>query len=299
MRSRDEIIKDGFVIIDKPLSPTSSQVTSWVMNILNLKKAGHAGTLDPNASGVLPIAFGKAMKLLELLSKSDKEYVALADFRRAIEPGKLLETTNQFVGEVWQMPPKIAAVKRRLRKRKVYSIDLLEVKNELVLFKAKVQHGTYIRKIIQDWGELLGVKAKMVELRRIKSGPFSIKDAVTLQELIDNIKFYEQGLVNDLSNTILPIERGVAKTKKVILKNSSVSAVCHGADLARPGVAKFDDDIQTGNYVAMMTKKNELVAIGIAKMDSKTINEAKRGIVVKTEKVIMNREKYPKVWKIG
>ncbi len=292
-------LSDGFVVIDKPLGPTSHQVTSWVADMLKAKKFGHAGTLDPNASGVLPIALGKAIKLLEYLSKSDKEYVGIAKFEKSIDPGRFLEIANQFTGEIWQMPPKVSAVKRRLRKRTVYSLEFLEIRNDLVLFKAKVQHGTYIRKLISDWGELLGVKGSMLELRRIRSGPFDIKDAVILQDLKDAIVFYERGVSDELLSIVLPLEAGIKNMKKIYVKDSAVAAICHGADLAAPGVAKCDDGIRKNEAVALMTKESELIGIGISKMNSEEIRRSKKGIVAKTDKVIMDRNKYPKVWKSG
>ncbi len=290
---------NGWVNIDKPLGPSSHEVVVWVRNILGVNKAGHAGTLDPNASGVLPIAIGKATKLLRALAKCDKEYVALAEFRDPVDREKLGGIAKEFVGKIWQMPPEMAAVRRKLRIRKIYDLEFLEFRDNLVLFKTRVQHGTYIRKLIQDWGELLGNPGKMIELRRIRSGPFSLETAVKLQDLKDAVVFYEQGISSELEDYILPIEYGVKHLKKVIVRDSAVSALCHGANLARPGLESIDDGVEKGELVAVFTRKGELIGLGVSLKSSNEIRKAKRGIVVDMEAIVMPKDKYPKMWKTG
>ncbi len=290
-------ILNGWVVVDKPLGPSSHEVTVWVKEILGAKKAGHAGTLDPNASGVLPIAIGKATKLLKALSKSDKEYIAVAKFENPVDEEELKKIASEFVGKIWQIPPEMSAVKRRLRVRKVYSIEFLEFKSDLVLFKTHVQHGTYIRKLIQDWGELMGNPGGMVELRRIRSGPFDIKQAVILQDLKDATVFYEQGVSKELEKIILPMEAGVSHLKRITVSDSAVSALCYGANLARPGVEKVDKDINKNDLVAVFTKRGELIGLGNALMNSKQIMSAKKGFVVDMNTVVMPRDKYPRAWK--
>jgi H/ACA ribonucleoprotein complex subunit 4 len=286
---------NGWVVIDKPLGPNSHEITAWVRKIVGAKKAGHAGTLDPNASGVLPIAVGKATKLLIALSTSNKEYVALAEFEKPVDTDKFNRIYPEFVGKIWQMPPEMSAVKRRLRIRRVYNIDVLEIKDNLVLFKTKVQHGTYIRKLISDWGELMGNPGKMIELRRTQSGPFTLKDSVTMQDLVDAIDFEKQGI--DYKRWLLPMERGVSHIKEVIVKDTSVSAICHGAMLTAPGVKRADPNIQPGDLVRIMTQKDELVGLGEAVVSGKTMMNTKHGFVVKTKSVVMDKDKYSKSWR--
>ncbi len=290
---------NGWVNIDKPLGPSSHEVVVWVRDILGVSKAGHAGTLDPNASGVLPIAIGKATKLLRALAECDKEYVALAEFRDPVDREKLESIAKEFVGKIWQMPPEMAAVRRKLRIRKIYNLEFLEFKDNLVLFKTRVQHGTYIRKLIHDWGELLGNPGKMIELRRTRSGPFSLETAVKLQDLKDAVVFYEQGISSELEEYILPIEYGVKHLKKVIVRDSAVSALCHGANLAKPGLESIDDGVEKGELVAVFTRKGELIGLGVSLKNSNEIRKVKRGIVVDMEAVVMPKDKYPKMWKTG
>ncbi len=288
---------NGWVVIDKPLGPSSHEVVVWVRDILGVKKAGHAGTLDPNASGVLPIAIGKATKLLRALAKCDKEYVAVAEFERPVNEDELKTIAEEFIGKIWQMPPEMSAVRRRLRIRRIYSIEFLEFKENLVLFKTRVQHGTYIRKLISDWGELLGNPGKMAELRRIKSGPFTIKQAVTLHDLKDAMVFYNQGISDEIKNMVLPMEEGVKHLKKVVVSDSAVSALCHGANLARPGLESVDKDVNKGDLVAVFTRKNELIGLGKALVNAKQMLASKKGFIVDMEAVVMPKDKYPRMWK--
>ncbi len=287
---------NGWIVIDKPMGPSSHEVVVWVRRILGVK-AGHSGTLDPNASGVLPIALGKATKLLRALAKSDKEYVALAEFERPVDRDLLEKIAKEFVGKIWQKPPEMSAVKKRLRIRKVYSLEFLEFKENLVLFKTRVQHGTYIRKLISDWGELMGNPGKMLELRRIRSGPFSIKQAVILQDLVDAVVFKERGISNELDSMILPMKAGVAGLKKVVVKDSAVAALCYGANLARPGLERIDPGINKNDLVAVFTKKGELIGLGIALMSSGEMEKAKKGFMVDMETIVMPKDKYPRSWK--
>ena len=290
----DEI--DGWVVVDKPMGPSSHDVVVWVRDILGVKRAGHSGTLDQNASGVLPIAVGKARKLLLALAKADKEYVAIAEFKEPVDRERLEKIGEEFTGKIWQKPPEKSAVKKRLRIRKVYNLEFLEFKGELVLFKARVQHGTYIRKLIQDWGEIMGNPGKMLELRRTISGPFTVKDAVTLQDLKDAVVFKKEGLSNKLDSIILPLESGVRGLKSIVVKDSAVSALCHGAYLARPGIKRVDKGIEAGELVSVFTAKGELIGLGISTKSSREIEKSKKGIAVKMKSIVMPREFYPKIW---
>ena len=114
----------SFICLDKPTGPSSHEVTAWARKILKVEKTGHAGTLDPNVTGVLPIAVGKAVKLLRILAKSDKEYVCIAKFER--EPHDAKKHLRTFVGKIYQTPPELSAVKKVLRTRVIYDIRLLE-----------------------------------------------------------------------------------------------------------------------------------------------------------------------------
>ena len=146
-RKTEEIINYGVVNIDKPKGPTSHQVSDYVQKILSISKSGHSGTLDPAVTGVLPIALGNATRVVEALLKAGKEYVAVMHIHREAEEAKLRKTCDSFIGKIQQLPPIKSAVKRQLRTRSIYYLEILEIDNRDVLFRVGTEAGTYIRKL--------------------------------------------------------------------------------------------------------------------------------------------------------
>lgn len=286
-----ELLNAGFIILDKPSGPSSHEVTAWVKKILGVKKAGHSGTLDPKVTGVLLIAIGKAVRLLRVFQKSDKEYVCIARFTPMPKETKLRDVFKQFVGEIEQMPPKEAAVKRKLRKRRIYELEILEIKDNLVLFRVKCQHGTYIRVLVKDIAKKLGVNGEMVELRRTYAEPFSEKEAVTLQDLVDSFK------TGKLEKVIKSPLEALKHLKRIVVRETAVSAICHGANLAKPGVLDFDKDIKKGELVVLVTPRNELIGLAEALKEGGEILSSRSGLVADTVCVVMEKDRYPKTWK--
>ena len=172
-RKTEEIINYGIVNINKPKGPTSHQVSDFVQKILHINKSGHSGTLDPAVTGVLPVALGRATRIVQTLLTAGKEYVGIMHLHKNIEETKLRETIQKdFIGKIRQMPPLKSSVKRQLRTRTVYYFEIMEIEDKDVLFKVGTQAGTYIRKLIHDIGQKIGTGAHMAELRRTKAGPF-------------------------------------------------------------------------------------------------------------------------------
>ncbi|AAL81909.1 RNA-guided pseudouridylation complex pseudouridine synthase subunit Cbf5 [Pyrococcus furiosus DSM 3638] len=291
-------IQFGVINLDKPPGPTSHEVVAWIKKILNLEKAGHGGTLDPKVSGVLPVALEKATRVVQALLPAGKEYVALMHLHGDVPEDKIIQVMKEFEGEIIQRPPLRSAVKRRLRTRKVYYIEVLEIEGRDVLFRVGVEAGTYIRSLIHHIGLALGVGAHMSELRRTRSGPFKEDETlITLHDLVDYYYFWkEDGIEEYFRKAIQPMEKAVEHLPKVWIKDSAVAAVTHGADLAVPGIAKLHAGIKRGDLVAIMTLKDELVALGKAMMTSQEMLEKTKGIAVDVEKVFMPRDWYPKLW---
>lgn len=288
----------GVINLDKPPGPTSHEVVAWVKKLLNLQKAGHGGTLDPKVTGVLPVALERATRVVQALLPAGKEYVALMHLHGDVPEDKIRAVMKEFEGEIIQRPPLRSAVKRRLRTRKVYYIEILEIDGKDVLFRVGVEAGTYIRSLIHHIGLALGVGAHMAELRRTRSGPFKEDETlVTLHDLIDAYHFWkEDGIEEYFRKAIQPMEKAVEHLPKVWIRDSAVAAVTHGADLAVPGIVKLHKGIKPGDLVAIMTLKDELVALGKAKMTTQEMLTKTRGIAVDVEKVFMPREWYPKMW---
>lgn len=293
-----ELIRLGVVNLDKPRGPTSHEVSSWVKKILNVRKTGHGGTLDPGVSGVLPVALEDATKVTMALQPAGKEYVCLMVLHREVPEERLMEVLREFTGEIFQRPPVRAAVKRRIRKRHIYYIEPIEIEGKNVLMRVGCEAGTYMRKLCHDIGEALGCGAHMQELRRTKTGPFKEEDSVKLQDLADAYAFWtEDGDERPLRKVILPVEKAVEHLPKIVIRDGAVDALCHGASLAAPGVVAVDSGISPGSMVAVMTLKGELVELAKAVMSTEQILEAEHGIVAKPERVVMSPGTYPREWK--
>ena len=287
-RKTEDIVNYGIVNIDKPKGPTSHQVSDYVQKILRIEKSGHSGTLDPAVTGVLPVALGRATRIVQTLLTAGKEYVAIMHLHKNVDESLLRKTIQQhFLGKIQQLPPVKSSVKRQLRTRAVYYFDILELDGQDVLFKVGTEAGTYIRKLIHDIGKKLGTGAHMAELRRTKAGPFDESTLFTLQDLTDAYHFYKEEQ-NDkfLRKVIQPVERGVDHLPKIWVFDTTIESLCHGVDLKIPGISKLNDKINKDETVVIMSLKDELVALGIAKMNSNEMM-AERGIAVSTEKVFM------------
>jgi len=296
-RSAFELLQNGIVILDKPQGPTCHQIDNWIKKMVGVKKVSHGGTLDPRVSGVLTIALGNATKLMPILLSSRKEYVALIYLHGDAPKKEIEKVCKEFIGKIKQLPPKKAAVARRLREREIYYLKILQVSGRNILIKVGCEAGTYIRRLADDIGKKLKVGAHLQELRRTKSGNFTEEDAHTLQELADALALWkERGDDSALREIILPLEIIGDGIKTVIIKDSAVSAVAHGAPLAVQGIVKFEKGIVKGDVVGIFSLKGEMVAFGDALMSSTEIRKAKRGLAVRTDKVLMKRDVYPKKW---
>ncbi|MCZ7385771.1 MAG: RNA-guided pseudouridylation complex pseudouridine synthase subunit Cbf5 [Candidatus Methanoperedens sp.] len=299
VRPLEEYIRKGVINLDKPAGPTSHEVTSWVKKILNLDKAGHSGTLDPNVTGLLPIMLSEATRAVDALLTAGKEYVCLMKLHTAM-PEKIIKSIfSDFTGEIFQKPSIKSAVKRETRVRTIYYLELLEVEDNNVLFKVGCEAGTYIRKLCHDIGMALGTGAHMQELRRTKSGPFREDEKlVTLQDLRDAyVEWQESGDETQLRKVISPMEFGLSHLPEIVIRDNAVDAICHGAGLAAPGVLTVETGIERGDLVAVFTLKGEAVSFGIAQMKSNEILRAATGIVANTDRVLMEVGTYPKGWK--
>jgi H/ACA ribonucleoprotein complex subunit 4 len=291
-----ELLNYGIVNIDKPKGPTSHQVSAYIQKILGLKKAGHSGTLDPNVTGVLPVALGRATRIVQTLLNAGKEYVAVMHLHKEISEDEIRKVCSLFVGKIKQLPPIKSAIKRQWRFRKVYYIDIMEVDGKDVLMKIGCQAGTYIRKLIHDIGAKVG-GAHMAELRRTKAGPFNEETLVSLQDLSDAFYYYTKGNDKYLRKLVKPIEYGVHHLAKIWVLDSTAESLCHGVNLKVPGIAKAESEIQVDDPVAVMTLKNELIAVGRSKMVSKDLIKAEKGVAVSVDKVFMEPGTYPKIEK--
>lgn len=289
----------GLVLIDKPAGPTSHEVASWVKRILNIEKSGHSGTLDPGATGLLPMGLGESTKALSVLLLGPKEYYSIARFHSNFDRDILEKILLEFHGDIYQRPPQRSSVKRMTRIRRIHEIEYVEENKNLILLRILCQAGTYIRKLIYDIGEIMGSGATMVELRRTRVSHFFERDGlIKLHDLYNAFYLYKKK--NDeenLRNVIKPIETCFKEIPTVVIRDTAVDALCHGAQLAIPGISEISPSIQKDDLVAIYTLKGEIVGLAQSLMNINEIVSNKNGIAFTMKRLIMKPNTYPKGWR--
>lgn len=248
---------DGFINISKPAGITSSKVVTIVKHTLHIKKVGHAGTLDPDAVGVLPIMLGKATKLFDYLNLDTKFYRAMFSFGTHTNTldagGEILNTSDiipdeaaivnalpEFIGLIQQIPPKVSAIsidgKRaydlarkgiefeiKPRNVNIYSFELLEKSGDnKYLFDIECSKGTYIRSLCRDLAQSLGTYAHISFLSRLRSGYFKIDTAITLEQLKN---YYDDGRISDY---IIPIDEPIMYMKRIDIHKKNFGKITNG-----------------------------------------------------------------------
>ncbi len=257
---RDQIrnVVSGVLVVDKPIGLTSHDVVQIIRRGTGIRRAGHTGTLDPRASGVLVVLVGPAVRLSEYVSASDKRYQATIRLGSStdtydsegavtrptvpvdsITEEHFLEVLGDFIGEIEQIPPPYSAVKIKgkkayemaregeefdlsPRKINVYSLDVLEWAPPEVVIDVYCSSGTYVRSLANDLGNALGCGAHLVGLRRTKSGRFTLRDAVPLRRLQEA---FDAG---DWYRHLIPAAEALADWPMVELDSDGVELVRHG-----------------------------------------------------------------------
>ncbi|TRO53313.1 RNA-guided pseudouridylation complex pseudouridine synthase subunit Cbf5 [Candidatus Bathyarchaeota archaeon] len=301
-RPAEEYIRYGVINLDKPAGPTSHEVAAWTKKIMHLQHIGHGGTLDPKVTGVLPITLEDSTKIVQALLHSGKEYICVMKLHGNAEERRVRQLLEEFQDQIYQRPPLRASVKRQLRTRRIYYIDFFEINGRDVLFKVGCEGGTYIRKLCYDIGEIIGVGAHMQELRRTRAGPFveTNNGRVTLHDVA--YWFGEWNNTGDekfLRKIIQPMETALALIPKIVVRDSAVDALCHGANLTAPGVLSAETGIQKDSLIAVLTLKGEAVALAQSLLSTDEIMDLKHGTVANLQRVVMPRGTYPRVWKSG
>jgi H/ACA ribonucleoprotein complex subunit 4 len=295
-RGVEELLKNGVVVIDKPSGPTSHQVTTWAKDILGAAKAAHGGTLDPRVTGVLPVGFGISVRAMDVLHYGTKAYVGVMRMHGNVDRRKLDSVVSEFTDEIFQTPPMRSAVRREQRTRRVHGLKVLEVSGRDVLFEVECDAGTYIRSLAVDMGDALAVGAHLQDLRRTRAGALTEADVVQLHDLKDAMEAHREGDSSALAKMLRPMEALLFQLPKVEVKDSAVDAVCHGANVAMPGIVTLDRDIKKGGIVAIMTLAGEGVALGHALMDAEEIMKRAEGFAIDVSRVFMAPGTYEKGW---
>lgn len=299
-----EYIRYGILNLDKPANPSSHEVVAWIKRILRVEKTGHSGTLDPKVTGNLIVCIERATRLVKSQQGAGKEYVCIARLHSAVpDVAKVARALETLTGAVFQRPPLISAVKRQLRIRTIYESKLLEYDAEkhLVVFWISCEAGTYVRTLCVHLGLLLGVGGHMQELRRVRSGILGEKDnMVTMHDVMDAQWMYDNYRDESyLRRVIMPLEVVLTSYKRLVVKDSAVNAICYGAKLMIPGLLRFENEVEVGEEVVLMTTKGEAIALGIAEMTTAVMATCDHGVVAKIKRVIMDRDTYPRKWGLG
>ncbi|CAL5212619.1 unnamed protein product [Lathyrus oleraceus] len=303
-RPLNDYLKYGVLNLDKPANPSSHEVVAWIKRILRVEKTGHSGTLDPKVTGNLIVCIDRATRLVKSQQGAGKEYVCIARLHSAVpDVAKVARALETLTGAVFQRPPLISAVKRQLRIRTVYESKMLEYDAErhLVVFWISCEAGTYVRTMCVHLGLLLGVGSHMQELRRVRSGIMGEKDnMVSMHDVMDAQWVYDNNRDETyLRRVVMPLEVLLTSYKRLVVKDSAVNAICYGAKLMIPGLLRFENDIDAGEEVVLMTTKGEAIALGIAEMTTAVMASCDHGIVAKIKRVVMDRDTYPRKWGLG
>jgi len=248
-------------------------------------------------TGVLPLALEDATKTIQAFLLTGKEYVCLMALHADVEEKKIQAVLEEFVGDILQRPPVRAAVRRDVRKRRIYYIRDVELDGREVLFRVGCQAGTYIRKLVYDVGEVLGVGAHTRELRRTRAGSFTEEDSFSLYDLMQLSEANPEEREMLARRMVKPMESAFEYVPRIYIRDSAVSSICHGAELAVPGIVRLNEGIVPKTSIALFTLKDELVALSKALMSSDQMMKEDHGLAAKTVRVIMPAETYPRLWK--
>ncbi|MBT8768685.1 tRNA pseudouridine(55) synthase TruB [Metapseudomonas boanensis] len=260
----------GVLILDKPRGMSSNAALQKVRWLLNAEKAGHTGSLDPLATGVLPLCFGEATKFSQYLLDADKGYETLAQLgvktstgdaegevveRREVTVGRedVEALLPRFRGEIKQIPPMYSALKkdgqplyklaragevveREARSVTIARLDLLAFENGQARLAVACSKGTYIRTLVEDLGQVLGCGAHVAELRRTQAGPFVLAQAISLEALE---KAHAEGGSEALDQFLLPVDSGLEHWPLIQLTEHSAYYWLHGQPVRAPEAPKF------------------------------------------------------------
>ncbi|MBT5844237.1 MAG: RNA-guided pseudouridylation complex pseudouridine synthase subunit Cbf5 [Euryarchaeota archaeon] len=297
-RDVEERLASGFILLDKPAGPTSHQLASWARDLFGLERLGHGGTLDPFATGVLPLMAGKAMKVTKKILTHKKTYICVFRFATLPDQSRLAEVMRQLTGRVYNVPPEVSAVKVQVRTRKIFTFENIEIKGNDMIARVHCEAGTYIRTMARDLGLLLDMKVQLKELRRETSGVFNLEDCITMQELADAVWLWKEcDKPEALLRIIHPIEKILLDLPTATVKDSAAAALAHGAPLLRPGLINIQSGVKAGKEIMIQTLKGEAVGIVTLTLNTDEIATIDEGEVARPNMVLLDEGLYPRRWK--
>jgi H/ACA ribonucleoprotein complex subunit 4 len=297
LRSIEELLTGGWILLDKPAGPSSHQLAAWAREMLGVEKLGHGGTLDPFATGGLVLLSGNATRLTGRILKGEKMYICILKIPKGVSDEALAKGVESLSGRIHNVPPLESAVKVQVRQRTISSFEIVERDDRIVLISIECEAGTYVRTLARDLGLLLGGDVELLELRRGRSGSFSEDDTVTMQQLADAVFLWKQHDQPEAMKKILqPVESLLSKLPKIIIKDGAVAAITHGAPLASVGVSALDTTVRRGDEILLQSMKGEAVALGTMSVNGEDVVNMKGGEIARPNLVLMATDVYPKRW---
>lgn len=295
-------MKSGIINVYKEAGYTSFDVVAKLRKILHIRKIGHTGTLDPDATGVLPICIGKATKVCDLLTNKDKTYTAslligkstdtydisgtvIKESEVNITEEEVLSVINSFVGDIKQIPPMYSAIKvngkklyelaregkvieREPRNVTIYNIEVIDISLPRVTMKIDCSKGTYIRSLCNDIGEKLGCHGCMESLIRDRVSDFDIEDAIYIEEIQ---KLYEEDRIDEV---LLPVDSVFSMYPKGVIQENYNKIALNGAKLKVDNLVDSninqDKEGTTGNNLVRLYLQNNQF-VGIYRIDNKNL----------------------------
>ena len=255
--------------------------------------------MDPFATGLLTLLCGRSTKITAELLRKPKSYFAVIRFKTPVPEDKLKSLVNTMKGEIFNVPPKESAVKVQVRTREVSESRLVQTEegDRVHLLSISCEAGTYIRTMVKDLGLLSGIKCELLELHRSKSGSLEDKMACSMQQLADAVFLWkEHDHPRGLERLVCPVETVLNDIPRIAVKDGAVSALSHGAPLARPGVVSVPRGLPSGSSVLISSLKGEAVAISELSVHSDSIPEMRTGQIAVPKTVIMPPGTYPQTW---
>ncbi|MFK5914563.1 MAG: tRNA pseudouridine(55) synthase TruB [Woeseiaceae bacterium] len=287
----------GIVLLDKPLGITSNRALQIVKRFYKAAKAGHTGSLDPLATGLLPLCLGEATKVSGFLLDADKRYLATLKLgiktSSADAEGEILETRpvesyskkqintaiEPFLGDIEQVPPMHSALKvdgqplyklahqgitieRKSRPVHIFDIQVLRYEGDEIDIDVRCSKGTYIRTLAEDIGEHLGCGAHLSALRRTESGPFDLDECMTLEELEKLSEKTEIEGFDELDNFLMPAEEALHDWASIDLSEDAAFYICRGQAVQVPNAP-------TEGLVRLFSEEKGFLGIGEIMQDGR------------------------------
>lgn len=291
-RPIDELISTSLVCIRKVKGSTTHQVTQKVKDLLRVSKVGHAGQLEPNMTGLVVVLVEDACKLTSLVTKKDRQYRLRLQFSSSIHRKKLEGILRKFRGKIRQVPPLRSRVRRVLRSREVYQLELESYSPRQIQVFLHCEAGVYIRKLFYEMGRLLRTNVVIPVIQRLAIGDLHLDQAISLAEFQKRVRAYRQGDEKALREVLLPVDHWV-NAKELVVEDSVIPRLCCGASLYLDRVCAYDAGIEKEEVVLVRSLKGEIVCLAKMLVSSEEMNSGEDDLLVAQPiRVIMPKRVY-------